>query len=413
MRPTALAARLELRRAAAFRVAAAAVAHTLWTSAAPALTYPLYAARWHLTALATTGMFAVYPVLVVLTLLVFGNLSDRVGRRVVLLAGISASLAGVLLFAAAPGVAWLFAGRALMGLGVGLSAGPATAALVEFSAPGQQARANVVATAATASGMALAMLLGGVLIQYAPWPLHLNFIVLAGVLATLLSFVWFLPRPDAAARATAPAWRPASLAVPRALRRVFTASATAVTAGYALCALMLSLGAQIARDLVGSSNAAVNGAVLTLLALATGVTAVVARRVSGPRAIDAGAASALLALGLLLLAATQRSLSLFLLASTLSGVGYSLLFLGGLTLINAHAPARHRAGTLSAVYLVGYLMMGAIALTLGAVATRAGLQRALDAGAATIALLALAAAASGRRAGLASGLPHRQRGVPT
>ena len=45
-----------LGRRASFLVAAAVVAHTLWTSAAPAVTYPLYAARWHLTPTVTTGM---------------------------------------------------------------------------------------------------------------------------------------------------------------------------------------------------------------------------------------------------------------------------------------------------------------------------------------------------------------------
>jgi MFS family permease len=382
-----------LGRRAAFRVAAAAVAHTLWTSAAPAVSYPLYAVRWHLSPTVTTGMFAVYPVMVVLTLLLFGNLSDQVGRRAMILAGVGASLLGVLLFTVASGVGWVYAGRVLMGIGVGLSAGPSTAALVEFSAPGQQARANSIATAATALGMGLATLLGGALIQYAPWPLHLNFIVLAGVLVALLAVAWFLPRPTLAERATAPRWRPGTVIVPRGLVRVFVTSATAVTAGFAMGALMLSLGAQIAHELIGSANALVNGAVLALFALTTGATALVARRMAGAPAVVSGGLVAATALALLMLAAREHALALFLVASALSGAGYSLLFLGGLTMINARAPAHHRAGTLSAIYLVGYLMMGAIALTLGVVATHAGLGVALAFGAPAIAAMALAAAA--------------------
>jgi MFS family permease len=401
----------ELGRRASYWVTAAAVAHTLWTSAAPAISYPLYAARWHLTPTVTTGMFAVYPVMVVLTLLLFGNLSDQVGRRAMILAGVGASLLGVLLFAVAPGVAWVYAGRVLMGIGVGLSAGPATAALVEFSAPGQQARANVVATAATALGMGMATLVGGALIQYAPLPLHLNFIVLAVVLAALLGFAWFLPRQTPAARATAPRWRPGAVIVPRGLVAVFATAATAVMAGYAQGALMLSLGAQIAHELIGSANALVNGAVLALFALATGATALVARRLPGPRAVVLGGLAAAASLALLMLAAAVHALALFLLASALAGAGYSLLFLGGLTLINARAPVHHRAGTLSAIYLIGYLMMGSIALTLGVVATRVGLRFALDVGAPAIAALALAAAglaAFGARAGAPAVAPNRQ-----
>ena len=403
-----------LGRRASFLVAAAVVAHTLWTSAAPAVTYPLYAARWHLTPTVTTGMFAVYPVVVVLTLLLFGNLSDRIGRRAAMLAGVASSLLGVGLFAVAPDVAWLYAGRAFMGLGVGLSASPATAALVEFSAPGQQARANVVATAATAFGLGMATLLGGALIQYAPWPLRLNFIALFAVLAVVLGFTWFLPRPGASERAAAPRWRPGSLTVPRAIARVFATAATAVTAGYVLGALMLSLGSQVARDLIGSGNALVQGAVLAFFALATGVTAVFAKRLPGGLAVQLGGVATAIALALLQVAAARHALLPFLLASGLSGAGYSLLFLGGLTLINAHAPPHHRAGTLSAIYLIGYLLMGATALALGAIATRWGLRLAIEIGASGIAALALAAAAlawpaSPRRAGLPS--PGRQFGA--
>jgi MFS family permease len=379
----------ELGRRASFWVSAAVVAHTLWTSAAPAVSYPLYASRWHLTPTVTTGMFAVYPVAVVIALLLFGNLSDQVGRRAMILAGVGASLLGVLLFAAAPSVEWLFVGRAFMGIGVGLSAGPSAAALVEFSLPGQLARANVIATAATAFGLGSAVLLGGVLIQYAPFPLHLNFAVLAIVLAGLLGFAWFLPRPAAASEAR---WRPGALVVPRDLLRAFITSATAVSAGYALGALMLSLGTQIARDLIGSANALVNGAILGLFAVVVGSTALIAKRLPGPLAIVLGSGFGIASLGLLMLAAQERSLPVYLTSTALAGAGYSMTFLGGLTLINAQAPPHHRAGTLSAIYLIGYLFMGAIALTLGVVATHHGLRLAVALGAATIASMSLAAA---------------------
>jgi MFS family permease len=380
-----------LGRRASFWVAAAVVMHTLWTSAAPAMSYPLFARLWHLTPTVTTGMFAIYPVFVVVTLLLFGNVSDHIGRRAAMLLGLAASIVGVALFAFAQDVAWAYAGRAFMGIGVGLSSSPATAALVEFSPAGQTARANLVATVATAVGVVGATLLGGALIQYAPWPLHLNFLVLLAVLLAIFAFAWFLPRH--APRDTQARWRPGAVVVPRGLLRVFATAATAVTAAYAHGAVVLSLGAQIGRDLIGSTNALVTGAVIAVFATAVAAAALVARRLSGASAVISGGVFSALGMALLVMSATRHALALFLVSAVTAGVGYSLQFLGGLTLINAHAPAHHRAGTISAVYLIGYLLMGTIALGLGVAATAWGLARAVEIGAPILGVLALAGAA--------------------
>src|ERR1700712_2725771 len=82
----------ELGQGTSFWVAAGVVAHTLWTSAAPAMTYPLFAEEWHLAHTATTGIFAVYPMVVAAVLVGFGDISDHVGRRIAILWGLAASL---------------------------------------------------------------------------------------------------------------------------------------------------------------------------------------------------------------------------------------------------------------------------------------------------------------------------------
>src|SRR5229473_572878 len=118
--------RFTLGRRASLLVSAGVVSHTLWTSAAPALTYGVYAQEWHLTHTVTAGIFAIYPLAVVVMLVGLGGISDQIGRRATMLAGLFASLVGALLFAVAPDAWWVFAGRALMGIGVGLTASPST-----------------------------------------------------------------------------------------------------------------------------------------------------------------------------------------------------------------------------------------------------------------------------------------------
>jgi Domain of unknown function (DUF427)/Major Facilitator Superfamily len=222
-----------LGRHASFWVAAAVVAHTLWTSAAPSMTYPLYASEWSLTHTATAAIFAVFPIVVVAVLIFSGDISDYMGRRATILIGLSSSLLGTALFAIAPSVLWVFVGRAFIGLGVGLCAGPAAAALLEFSAAGQETRASSINTLAQAVGIVLATIVGGALIQCAPYPTHLNFWVLLVVLAILFAFAWFLPRTDSN---KAPGrWQPKLPSIPRGIRKIFAASAIAATSAKRSC----------------------------------------------------------------------------------------------------------------------------------------------------------------------------------
>ena len=377
-----------LGRRGSLIVSMGVVAHTLWTSAAPAMVYELYAEQWHLSHTVTTGIFAIYPSFVVAVLVLFGDLSDHIGRRTTMLLGLGASLPGSLLFATAPNVGWLFAARALMGIGVGLTAGPSTASIVEFGRDGPLKRAALLTTMSQAAGFAAALLLGGALVQYAPWPTRLSFWVLAALLMVLFVAAWFLPRCSHAATGTS--WRPRLPSLPMDVRKAFAVAAFAMMTAYTHGVLVLSLGGQVARDLVGSPNAFVNGAVLSLFAIMSGAFGILGRAISPQRAMIFGALASTAGMGLLGVAVARHDLAVFLLATANAGAGYSLLFLSALEVINAAAPAHHRAGVLSALYLLAYLSMGGVALLLGAVATARGLELAVDLGAGAIASLSLA-----------------------
>jgi MFS family permease len=387
-----------LGRRASLCVSAGVVAHTLWTSAAPAMVYRLYAADWQLSHTVTAGIFAIYPIVVVAVLIGFGGISDHIGVRAAMLMGLGASLAGTLLFAVAPGVTWLFLARALMGIGVGLSAGPSTAAVVEFSVGGAK-RAALITTVAQAGGFAAALLLGGALVQYAPWPTRLSFWVLAALLALLFATAWFLPRN---ANAGGGCWRPRAPSIPKDVRAAFTLASLALMTAYTHGVLVLSLGGQVAHDLVGTSNALVGGATLSLFAIVFGATSIVGKFLPPRIGLITGALASATGMALLALAVQRHDLPIFLLATSTAGAGYSLLFLSGLEVINAAAPAAQRGGVLSALYLLSYLSMGATAIVLGTVATAGSLGLAVDLGACIIAVLSLATmilAASGRGLG--------------
>jgi hypothetical protein len=167
-------------------------------------------------------------------------------------------------------------------------------------------------------------------------------------------------------------------------------TSTAMVAAYAFGVLVLSLGGQVEHDLIGSPNALLNSAVLSLFPIVMGAIGIVARPLSPRRALIVGALISSAGMVLLILAVSLRDLAIYLLATAAAGGAYSLLFVGGLQVISVAAPERHRGGILAALYLLSYLSMGALALALGALATARGLSLAVDLGAAAIILMNVA-----------------------
>jgi len=374
-----------LNRRASFWVSFCVSVHTLWTSAAPALSYRLYAKEWRLSPIETTGVFAIYPVFVAGTLVLLGDVSDHIGRRLTMLVALACSLAGALILACAVNLEWLLAARAIMGVGVGLGSGSSTAAILEFSADGDPERAAAATNVAQAIGFATALLLGGALIQYAPWPLRLDFLVLAAVIIVLMVGVWFLPQRIA----SADRWSPRMPNVPANIRGVFGLASLAAVIAFASGAVLLSLGGEMAHDLVDSASALTNGAILASFAIVSAVVTGFAKKLSPKHSLLLGAVAASFGLLLLWLATSRHDLPILLAATSFAGVGYALLFLGALAVLNAAAPVDNRGGVLSAFYLIGYLSMGSFALALGAVARTWGLAVAVATGSFTLVTLAV------------------------
>ena len=232
--------RLVLGRRGSLAVAACVVAHTCGPAPHPPCRIVSTRASGTFSHAATTGVFANYPIAVVLVLAGCGDLSDRIGLRFAMLLGVGASLAGTLMFAAAPDIGWLLAARALMGVGVGLSVGPSTAAVVMFTAGQAPRPAALITTVAQAAGFAAGLLLGGALIQYGPWPMRLNFWAVAALLALLWGVAWFLP--DGTGAGGSVAWRPRMPRVSRRLQGQFALAALAMVTAYIHGVIILAIG---------------------------------------------------------------------------------------------------------------------------------------------------------------------------
>jgi MFS family permease len=195
--------------------------------------YRLYREEFEFSQLTLTLIYAAYVVGNLVALLLLGRLSDQVGRRFVNLAAIGFGVLATLLFLAASGTPWLFAGRIVSGLAIGLAASAATAWMAELEADKREA--SVYTTAGNFGGLAAGALLAGLLASYLPWPLRLPYVV---YLFLLLAAGWLVWRaPETVARPVRSAQRLSLLpriGVPRRLFGVFVAPAVTAFATFAV-----------------------------------------------------------------------------------------------------------------------------------------------------------------------------------
>src|ERR1700729_2374057 len=133
-----------------FAAAALALAVAMLGTTLPTPLYGLYRQRFGFSELMITVIFATYAagVIASLLLLLFGRLSDQIGRRRMLLPGLVLSALSAVCFLTATGLPLLLVGRVLSGLSAGIFTGTATATLLDLAPAGRRRRATLVAAMA-------------------------------------------------------------------------------------------------------------------------------------------------------------------------------------------------------------------------------------------------------------------------
>ncbi len=186
-----------------------------------------YEQAFHFAPAMLTVAFAVYAIGFLVAALTLGSLSDHVGRRPVLIAGLIVQLVSNTLFLVGTDVGWVIAGRIVQGVASGAATSAFTAAIVEFAPEGRKRLGTILAGISLTGGLALggSLLAGGLAIQLTPAANTVIFGVLIALTAlggvTVLASGETVTRSPGAARSLIPP----RISVPGAARQEFYASA--------------------------------------------------------------------------------------------------------------------------------------------------------------------------------------------
>ncbi|MFJ1457286.1 MFS transporter [Nocardia sp. N2S4-5] len=353
--------------------------------------YPLWQQRLGFSAGTMTVIFAGYIVGLIGALLVAGVLSDRIGRRPVLLPGLLLALVACALFMTAGSVPMLVAARVLTGVAVGATVSAGMAAVADVAGAGRKGAAALASSTAMVFGAGTGPLLAGLLSQLLPMPTVLVFAVEIGLLVSAGVVVVGLPSAGSktGVRLRIPF-------VPQSNRRQLAAGIAVFAPGITATSFVLSLGPALLIELLGAGNRIVAGAMAFAMFAAATAAQFAARSLTTRSILSAGAAAtiaAMLALGVALVA---NSLVALVAAAMLAGAGQGLGQLGGLTLLLTAVPETRRAEANSALNIGGYIPAAALPTATGYLGDALGLPWSAGLFAALLGLLALAGAGVAR-----------------
>jgi MFS family permease len=356
----------------AFGLLAYAFAAIMVGTTLPTPMYALYAQQMHFAVLTTTVIYATYAGGVLFALLAFGRWSDAIGRRPVLLAGVVFALASAAVFLVADSVSLLLVGRVLSGLSAGLFTGTATAAVIEAAPENWHTRAAAVATVANIGGLGIGPLLAGLLVEYAPAPLHLSFVV--HIVLAALAGVAVLIVPETSERIGGIGAQ--RLSIPVEVRAIFVIASLAAFAGFAVTGLFTAVAPSFLSQVVGIDNHAVAGLIACSIFAASALSQVAARNMNPQRAVAIGCAILVVGMVILAVALQRSSLAGLVAATVVSGIGQGISFSRGLAAVAERTPADRRAEVSSTYFIVAYVAISLPVVGEGLAARQWGLQTA-------------------------------------
>jgi len=314
---------------------------------------PIYKAELGFNDTVVTLFLVAYVAALVPSMLTMGQLSDRIGRRGVILTAFAVIAAAQIVLTFEPPLWAVLIARGLQGFATGAFFGTCSAFLVELAPGDQKSAMSVLAGVSVRGGLGLGPGLGGVFAEYLPNPLRTPF--LFHLVAIGVAVVLVLSLPETVARTER---RPLTLrlGVPPAERAVFWR--VLVPSGMILAlfdGVCLSLVPVFQVRELGVTNYALVGASGFLVLVSGAISQLVFRGMSPTRSITWGLIVSCVAFVGVIAGAPLGSTELLLVSVAVTGAAAGLAMKGGIGLATEIAPPQDLGKLLSSYYVACYL----------------------------------------------------------
>jgi MFS family permease len=286
-------------------------------------------------------------------LLLLGRLSDHLGRRPLALAALGCAALSCVVLARVEGAASLLAGRMLQGLACGVASSALGAYAVDSAPARLRWLSALISSSAPMTGLAVGALVGGVLMEAAPWPRQLVYVLLGSLLVlcavlVLLSRETMRHRPGAL-RSVVP-----GLHVPAGAGRLLLSTSAAIVGTWSLGSYYQTFGPAMLVEHLGVRSPTLVAAAFASVMVLNPVGGPVFRHWSPVHAMRAGMTLFMLAVLAIVVTVHAGAVLPFLVASLMLGLSQGVAVTGGMRALLERTQAGNRAGLLALIYLVSY-----------------------------------------------------------
>jgi hypothetical protein len=357
-------------------------------SSAPTPLYHLYQQAWGFSSALLTLIFAVYALSLLATLLVFGSLSDYLGRRPVIFLGLLLEIVSMVVFITATDVSGLILARVLQGVATGIATSALGAAMLDSDAQ----QGPLLNSITPMFGMALGALGTSALVAYAPLPMGLAYGLLLTAFVGQALYLLRVAETVTPQPGVLKTLRP-RLAVPAQARSTLLLVLPADIAAWALGGFFLSLAPSLLAAATGSTSVLNGGFAVAALTI-SGALSIHNLRLRAPRlALRVGCSFLAIGVSVILAAVNLGWLWLFFVGAVVAGVGFGASFLGALRLLLPLAHAHERGALMAAFLALSYLAFCVPALIAGVSVKTMGLVTTTNVYGGVVVLLAVSALA--------------------
>ncbi|AOZ87768.1 MFS transporter [Bacillus xiamenensis] len=328
--------------------------------------YTAYADQAGYGKAATALVFAAYVFGLIPVLLLLGGISDRAGRKPILLVALCFSLCATLLMIVEPTIQMLFAARLLQGVGLGLSVGTCTAYLIALYPEKSSWIPTFIALCSSVGFGGGALFTAILSFQHVSLTPLSYWVVLVFFILTIVGVFFFVPPVQG------DAGKPL-MNMPRFPKGTMLAN-LAIAIAWSVCGLIISI---LPAQLKLNGYELWVGPALFFINIAGVLMQPFVRKMNSSAALRIGFICLPCGYGLLLFGANGGSILLVLAGTLLAGTAcYGFTYLGGLQLI-VEQGKKEAARAVAGYYLFAYLGLGIPSVFVGLFADIYGTQTVL------------------------------------